>query len=117
MTEHQGDGKPDRKHEAVDVLPVPQGWMEGDKTEDGDTKKYKHVVINLSGVLKIDCVRQGDQRARPHLQPGLHRPRLRHGPHAAQSTRREHLLLDQGMRFGFSGTFINIFRNTDTDNS
>ena len=91
--------------------------MEGDKTEDGDTKIFNHVVIKLSGVLKIDCVCRGDQRARPHLQPGLHRSGLRDGPHAAQPTRREHLLLDQGMSLGFSATIINVFRNADTDKS
>merc|ERR1712037_1047403 len=79
-----GDGKPDRKHEAVDVLSVPQGWLEG------------------------------DQRARPHLQPRLRRPGLRDGPHAAQPARREYLLLDQGMNF-ISFLDFNLIWSNHTD--
>merc|ERR1712156_1074442 len=80
------DFQPDREHKEINVLPVPQGRLEG------------------------------HQRACVHLQLGLHWPGVRDGAHASQSTGAEHLLLVEGLRgcfFVVKSINIQIYERKD----
>ena len=53
----QGDGQPDREHKEINVLPVPQGRLEGDKVfADNETFRSSQVISGHVFISSLVCI-------------------------------------------------------------